>query len=72
AVVPAPAAPYISRRAAVMNQEIRFCTAADGARLAYALSGKGPPLAMSPACGRSSTPQRPKRPDRNGGARAQR
>ncbi len=30
-----------------MNQEIRFCTAADGAQLAYALSGDGPPLVMS-------------------------
>lgn len=30
-----------------MNQEIRFCTCPDGARLAYALSGRGPPLVMS-------------------------
>ena len=27
-----------------MNQEIRFCTAADGVRIAYAALGKGPPL----------------------------
>ena len=30
-----------------MNQEIRFCTSADGVKLAYAVSGKGPPLVMS-------------------------
>jgi pimeloyl-ACP methyl ester carboxylesterase/DNA-binding CsgD family transcriptional regulator len=30
-----------------MNQNIRFCTTADGARLAYAVSGEGPPLVMS-------------------------
>jgi pimeloyl-ACP methyl ester carboxylesterase/DNA-binding CsgD family transcriptional regulator len=30
-----------------MNQEIRFCTCPDGARIAYALSGRGPPLVMS-------------------------
>jgi pimeloyl-ACP methyl ester carboxylesterase/DNA-binding CsgD family transcriptional regulator len=30
-----------------MNQDIRFCTSADGVRLAYALSGEGPPLVMS-------------------------
>ncbi len=29
-----------------MNQKIRFCTAADGVRLAYAVSGEGPPLVM--------------------------
>ena len=27
-----------------MEQEIRFCTAADGVRLAYATAGEGPPL----------------------------
>lgn len=27
-----------------MNQEIRFCTAADGVRIAFATSGAGPPL----------------------------
>jgi pimeloyl-ACP methyl ester carboxylesterase/DNA-binding CsgD family transcriptional regulator len=31
-----------------MNQEIRFCTSHDGARLAYALSGRGAPLVMPP------------------------
>jgi pimeloyl-ACP methyl ester carboxylesterase len=30
-----------------MNQNIRFCKTADGARLAYAISGEGPPLVMS-------------------------
>ena len=30
-----------------MNQEIRFCTSADGVKLAYAVSGEGPPLVMS-------------------------
>jgi len=30
-----------------MNQKIRFCSGADGARIAYALSGHGAPLAMS-------------------------
>src|SRR5215475_1293570 len=30
-----------------MNQQIRFCTTADNVRLAYAVSGKGPPLVMS-------------------------
>jgi pimeloyl-ACP methyl ester carboxylesterase/DNA-binding CsgD family transcriptional regulator len=30
-----------------MNQDIRFCTSADGVKLAYAVSGEGPPLAMS-------------------------
>jgi pimeloyl-ACP methyl ester carboxylesterase/DNA-binding CsgD family transcriptional regulator len=29
-----------------MNQQIRFCTSSDGVKLAYALSGEGPPLAM--------------------------
>lgn len=29
-----------------MNQDIRFCTTTDGVRLAYAISGKGPPLLM--------------------------
>jgi len=33
--------------ATVVNQKIRFCTAPDGVRLAYALSGEGPPLVMS-------------------------
>lgn len=30
-----------------MNQDIRLCTTADGVRLAYAVSGEGPLLAMS-------------------------
>jgi pimeloyl-ACP methyl ester carboxylesterase/DNA-binding CsgD family transcriptional regulator len=30
-----------------MHQDIRFCKAHDGVRLAYALSGEGPPLVMS-------------------------
>ena len=30
-----------------MNQNIRFCRTADGVRLAYAVSGQGPPLVMS-------------------------
>ncbi len=30
-----------------MNQDIRFCTASDGVKLAYATSGEGPPLVMS-------------------------
>src|SRR5882672_380537 len=29
-----------------MKQDIRFCTASDGVRIAYALSGDGPPLLM--------------------------
>jgi pimeloyl-ACP methyl ester carboxylesterase/DNA-binding CsgD family transcriptional regulator len=30
-----------------MDQKIRYCTTPDGAKLAYALSGEGPPLVMS-------------------------
>jgi len=30
-----------------MNQDIRFCTGTDGVKLAYAVSGEGPPLVMS-------------------------
>jgi pimeloyl-ACP methyl ester carboxylesterase/DNA-binding CsgD family transcriptional regulator len=30
-----------------MKQQIQFCTAPDGTKLAYALSGEGPPLVMS-------------------------
>jgi pimeloyl-ACP methyl ester carboxylesterase/DNA-binding CsgD family transcriptional regulator len=30
-----------------MQQEIRFCTSFDGVKLAYAVSGEGPPLVMS-------------------------
>ncbi|HXZ55850.1 MAG TPA: alpha/beta fold hydrolase [Burkholderiales bacterium] len=31
-----------------MNQQVRFCTASDGVRLAYATSGSGPPLVRAP------------------------
>jgi pimeloyl-ACP methyl ester carboxylesterase/DNA-binding CsgD family transcriptional regulator len=31
-----------------MRQQVRFCTAHDGVRLAYAISGEGPPLVRSP------------------------
>lgn len=31
-----------------MEQQIRFCTAPDGVRVAYATVGEGPPLVMSP------------------------
>jgi pimeloyl-ACP methyl ester carboxylesterase/DNA-binding CsgD family transcriptional regulator len=31
-----------------MDQQIRFCKSADGVRLAYALSGEGPPLVKAP------------------------
>jgi pimeloyl-ACP methyl ester carboxylesterase len=34
-------------RDVAVNQQIRFCTTPDGARLAYAVSGDGPPLVMS-------------------------
>ncbi|KKK62376.1 hypothetical protein LCGC14_3004940, partial [marine sediment metagenome] len=27
-----------------MEQQIRFCTSADGIRIAYATAGQGPPL----------------------------
>jgi hypothetical protein len=30
-----------------MDQDIRFCTTSDGVRLAYAVTGEGPPLVMS-------------------------
>ena len=32
----------------LMNQEIRFCTASDGTRIAYAIVGNGPPLVKAP------------------------
>jgi pimeloyl-ACP methyl ester carboxylesterase/DNA-binding CsgD family transcriptional regulator len=35
------------RQAGAMNQNIRFCRTTDGVRLAYAVSGQGPPLVMS-------------------------
>ena len=31
-----------------MQQQIRFCTSSDGVRLAYAVSGNGPPLLRAP------------------------
>src|SRR4051812_6676985 len=31
-----------------MEQELRFCTTPDGARLAYATAGSGPPLVIVP------------------------
>jgi hypothetical protein len=30
-----------------MKQDVRFCATADSVRLAYAVSGEGPPLVMS-------------------------
>ena len=30
-----------------LKQQIRFCTSADGTRIAYAVSGEGPPLVLS-------------------------
>ena len=30
-----------------MEQSIRFCTSSDGVKLAYAVTGDGPPLVMS-------------------------
>src|SRR5215467_13159460 len=43
------AGPAVRREAGLvaMNQDIRFCTTSNGVKLAYAVSGKGPPLAMS-------------------------
>ena len=32
-----------------MEQEIRFCTSADGTRIAYATAGQGPPLVVVPS-----------------------
>ena len=31
-----------------MEQRIRFCTASDGVRIAYAVTGSGPPLVWVP------------------------
>lgn len=39
-----PAAPATPPAPATLEQRIRFCTAPDGVRLAYATSGTGPPL----------------------------
>ena len=38
----------LARRIFCMQQQVRFCTAEDGVRLAYAISGKGPPLVRAP------------------------
>jgi pimeloyl-ACP methyl ester carboxylesterase/DNA-binding winged helix-turn-helix (wHTH) protein len=42
--VAAPASPAASSVARPLEQRIRFCTATDGVRIAYATSGAGPPL----------------------------
>ncbi|WP_448006787.1 alpha/beta fold hydrolase [Agromyces bauzanensis] len=42
APTPAPGSPPVA--AEPITQQVRFCTAADGVRLAYATSGTGPPL----------------------------
>ena len=36
-----------STESAAMDQRIRFCTTANGVRLAYGVSGDGPPLVLS-------------------------
>jgi DNA-binding SARP family transcriptional activator/pimeloyl-ACP methyl ester carboxylesterase len=41
---PPPKAGPLPEPATQLRQEIRFCTASDGVRIAYATSGKGPPL----------------------------
>ena len=35
-----------------MEPQIRFCTSADGTRIAYATMGEGPPLVFFPGWGR--------------------
>jgi len=35
------------RQRARLNQEIRYCRASDGVRLAYAIAGQGPPLVLT-------------------------
>ena len=44
AVSPAAAAPTRAHPSSPPDQEIRFCTTDDGVRLAYAITGAGPPL----------------------------
>ena len=49
----APALPALARADGrgdrrLMNQQIRFCKSFDGTRLAYALTGEGPPLVRAP------------------------
>ena len=34
-----------------LGQRIRFCTARDGVRVAYAMAGNGPPLVKAANCG---------------------
>src|SRR5262245_2724654 len=46
-VLPAVQSRARERHPVPMHQDIRFCTTADGVRLAYAVSGAGPPLVMS-------------------------
>jgi pimeloyl-ACP methyl ester carboxylesterase/DNA-binding SARP family transcriptional activator len=41
---PPPKAGPAPEPATQLRQEVRFCTASDGVRIAYATSGKGPPL----------------------------
>jgi pimeloyl-ACP methyl ester carboxylesterase/DNA-binding CsgD family transcriptional regulator len=40
----APLTGWIRGTVGPVNQEVRFCTSADGTRLAYAIHGSGPPL----------------------------
>jgi pimeloyl-ACP methyl ester carboxylesterase/DNA-binding SARP family transcriptional activator len=44
--LPAPSAPVraTAPTAPTLRQDVRFCRTADGARIAYALAGEGPPL----------------------------
>ncbi|MGZ8757725.1 alpha/beta fold hydrolase [Aeromicrobium sp.] len=42
--VPTATQPPAPRHAGLARQRVRFCNTSDGARLAYATSGKGPPL----------------------------
>lgn len=51
AVLPlAPASRWqgVARRIAPMRPAVRFCESSDGVRLAYAVSGEGPPLVRAP------------------------
>lgn len=36
--------PAVAPSPPTLNQDVRFCTASDGVRIAYALAGQGPPL----------------------------
>ena len=44
----APAAAETASQADNMEQEIRFCSSSDGAQIAYAVAGSGPPLVKAP------------------------